>query len=192
MACHHDAHVRSGLQPEARQLCGGNAPVVGNDELSFIAGIRCAHLDHGTTGEWSPLDPRRAKDARRSDLMPTIEISAATECHAACVEPRIMYIESKAQGLIGPARIGRVTFSKSGRTLYYGGKSFQSLKGGYKGNYFELGTGDEYWISGPRRDGSDRLYGERLPVEIDDDVRVEYRTEVRGRPDLSEQHDAQL
>ena len=32
---------------------------------------------------------------------------------------RIMYVESKAEGLSGPARIGRVTFSKTGRTLYY-------------------------------------------------------------------------
>jgi hypothetical protein len=30
---------------------------------------------------------------------------------------RIMYIESKAEGLNGPARIGRVTFNRTGRTL---------------------------------------------------------------------------
>jgi hypothetical protein len=40
-----------------------------------------------------------------------------------------MYIESKADGLSGPARIGRVSFSKTGRTLYYGGKEFRSLEG---------------------------------------------------------------
>jgi hypothetical protein len=45
------------------------------------------------------------------------------------MRPRIMYIECKAGGLNGPARIGRVTFSKAGRTLYYRGQSFQSLKG---------------------------------------------------------------
>jgi len=31
---------------------------------------------------------------------------------------RIMYIESKAESLNGPARIGRVTFSKTGCTLF--------------------------------------------------------------------------
>jgi len=31
---------------------------------------------------------------------------------------RIMYIENKSSGLSGPARIGRVTFSKSGKTVY--------------------------------------------------------------------------
>jgi len=49
-----------------------------------------------------------------------------------------MYIESKAAGLVGPARIGRVTYSKTGKTLYHKGKAFQSLKGnGFKANYFD-------------------------------------------------------
>ena len=97
---------------------------------------------------------------------------------------RVMYIESKADGLSGPARVGRVSFSKSGKTLYYGGRTFQSLKGsGFKANYFDVDSGDEYWISGCKRDGSDRLHGERVPVEIDDDVRVEYWTEIRGQPE---------
>ena len=96
-----------------------------------------------------------------------------------------MYIESKAEGLNGPARIGRVTFNRTGRTLYYRGRSFQSLKGsGFKANYFDTGTGDAYWISGPRRDGLDRLYGKSaLVVEIDDDVREEYWTEIRKQPE---------
>lgn len=99
---------------------------------------------------------------------------------------RIMYIESKAEGLNGPARIGRVTFNKTGGTLYYKGQSFQSLKGsGFKANYRETETGDQYWISGPRRDGLDRLYGKSaLVVEIDDDVREEYWTAIRKKPAL--------
>jgi hypothetical protein len=97
-----------------------------------------------------------------------------------------MYIEYKGDGLRGgEARIGRVFFSKRGKTLYYGGKSFQSLKGGggFKSNYVEVESGDEYWISGCKQDGSDRLYGERVPIEIDDDVRVEYWTEIRELPE---------
>ena len=94
-----------------------------------------------------------------------------------------MYIEDKSAGLTGPARIGRIEFSKTGRTLYYGGRSFQSLKGGgYKQNYRDVETGETFWISGPRRDGADRLYGERSPVEIDEDVREEYWREIRRQP----------
>ena len=88
---------------------------------------------------------------------------------------KIMYIESKAHGLEGPALIGRVYFSKSGKTLYYKGLKFQSLKGaGFKANYFETESGDHYWISGPRKDQNDRLYGGNSGVQIDDDVREEY------------------
>jgi hypothetical protein len=71
-----------------------------------------------------------------------------------------MYIECKAGGLTGDARIGRVTFSKTGRTLYYRGQRFQSLKGaGFKSNYYNVDTGEDYWISGPKRNGGDALYG---------------------------------
>jgi len=54
---------------------------------------------------------------------------------------RIMYIECKAGGLTGVARIGRVTLSQTGRTLYYRGQRFQSLKGsGFKSNYYDVDT----------------------------------------------------
>src|SRR5437868_3094595 len=99
------------------------------------------------------------------------------------MKSRIMYIESKAGGLVGPARIGRVTFSKTGATLYYAGKSFQSLKGsGFKSNYFEVETGEPYWISGPRKDGQDSLYATNVAPEVDEDVRGEYWSEIRGLP----------
>jgi hypothetical protein len=95
-----------------------------------------------------------------------------------------MYIECKAEGLSGEARIGRVTFSKTGKTVYYRGRSFGTLAGrGFKANYADLETGDMYWISGPRKDGTDRLYGERKAVEIDEDVREEYWTRIRGLPE---------
>lgn len=93
---------------------------------------------------------------------------------------RIMYIEYKGDGLIGEARIGRVKFSKSGKSIRYGGKLFLSLQGsGYKSNYFDEVTGERYWISGCRKDGADRLYGERLPIHIDEDVKEEYWTVIR-------------
>jgi hypothetical protein len=98
-----------------------------------------------------------------------------------------MYIENKSAGLVGPARIGRVTFSRTGKTLYYRGKAFQSLNGsGFKANYYELETGDQYWISGPRKDGADGLYGPR-PTPIDEDVRLEYWTAIRKNPEKKNQ-----
>lgn len=88
---------------------------------------------------------------------------------------RIMYIEDKSSGLEGEARIGRVYFSKTGKTLYYRDRKFQSLKGnGFKSNYYDIDNGDEFWISGPRKDQNDRLYGGNDGVEIDENVREEY------------------
>jgi hypothetical protein len=95
---------------------------------------------------------------------------------------RVMWIEDKSAGIVGPARIGRVTFSKSGRSLYYGGRRFETLSGqGFKANYFDVESGDQYWISGCRKDGMDALYS--TDVEVDDDVRDEYWTQIRQRPD---------
>ena len=96
------------------------------------------------------------------------------------MKSRIMYIEDKSGGQIEPAPIGRVTFSKTGRTIYYRGRSSQSLKGlGFKANYYDVETGDHFWISGPKRDGGDPLYGGSTPIEIDDDVREEYWRDIR-------------
>ncbi len=94
-----------------------------------------------------------------------------------------MYIESKGESLNGPARIGRVTFSKTGKSLYYKGRLFCRISG-FKANYRRRDTFEEYWISGPRRDGQDRLYVSNIPVEIDEDVREEYWTDIRKRPEL--------
>ncbi len=98
------------------------------------------------------------------------------------MKSRIMYIEFKGDDLCGPARVGRVTFSNTGKTLHYRGKEFQSLKGdGYKANYFNLKTEAEHWISGCKKKGDDTLYPGI--VEIDEDVREEYWLTIRERPD---------
>lgn len=96
---------------------------------------------------------------------------------------RIVYIENKSDQLVGPARIERVTFSKTGKSLYYQGKTFRSLKGsGFKANYYDVDSGEHFWISGPKRNGADGLYGPR-PTPIDEDVREEYWTLIRRQPE---------
>ena len=94
-----------------------------------------------------------------------------------------MYIESKSSdGIVGPAKIGRVKYSKSGKSIHYNGKTFQTLSGtGFKANYFDTETGEEYWISGCRKDGRDALYG--TFAQIDEDVKNEYWTEIRNTPE---------
>jgi hypothetical protein len=91
-----------------------------------------------------------------------------------------MYIENKSgDELNGVGRIGRVSFSKTGKTIYYGKSELQSLKGyGFKSNYFDVNTGDHYWVSGPKKNGQDTLYPDY--IQIDEDVREEYWRDIRG------------
>jgi hypothetical protein len=100
------------------------------------------------------------------------------------MKSRIMYIERKAGALTGDARIGRVTFNKTGRTIFYREQIFRRIVGGgFKSNYLDEVTGEDYWISGPKRRGGDRMYGSALPVAVDEDVRVEYWRDIRSQPD---------
>jgi hypothetical protein len=89
---------------------------------------------------------------------------------------RIMYIELKTGfNDNGPARIGRVSFSRTFQTIYYRGKIFQRLHGGgVAGNWVDVHTGEEYWISGVKKSRRDRHWARGGPVEIDDDVRDDY------------------
>jgi hypothetical protein len=97
-----------------------------------------------------------------------------------------MYIEKKGGGISGPARIGLVTFSKSGKSVYYGGHRFEVLKsGGFKTNYFDAETREEVWISGCKKSGGDRLYPGT--IEIDENIREEYWTEIRRKPEAKNQ-----
>jgi len=100
------------------------------------------------------------------------------------MKSRIMYIELKqaAHNDNGPARIGRGRFSKTGRTIYYKGKAFRSLKGaGLCANYFDVATGAAYWISGPKKNGEARHWAGAGKVAIDEDVHEEYFRDLRGQ-----------
>ncbi len=93
---------------------------------------------------------------------------------------RVMYIENKNDG---EARVGWVTFSKTGRTVYYKDKVLKHLKrGGISGNHYCEETNDEYWISGVKKDMSDRhkFGGGKIFVEkriLEDYLQIIGRTE---------------
>jgi len=97
------------------------------------------------------------------------------------MQARILYLERKCCEF--EARIGRVQYSKTGRTLYYGDRSFRPHRGGYKWNHIDVQSGCRWWISGPHKDGGDGLYP--TTIEIDEDVREEYWTSIRNQPDLA-------
>lgn len=109
---------------------------------------------------------------------------------------RIMYIENKGgdavehfwgtvsfpASLTGPGRIGRVTFTKTGKGLYYQGKLLERANGS-KANYVCHETSEWFWVSGPKKRGGDALYATNIHTEIDEDVREEYWTTIRNQPE---------
>ena len=87
-----------------------------------------------------------------------------------------MYIENKNGHINGiSARIGWVTFSKSGLSVYYRGRTLKRLKGnGISGNHFDVETGEEYWVSGIKKRGSNSHWTEAVDIKIDEDAKEEY------------------
>ncbi len=90
---------------------------------------------------------------------------------------RVMYVENKDGEIDGiDARIGWVTFSKSGRSVYYRGKILKrAQRGGIRGNHFDEKTGEEYWISGIKKRGSNGHWAESSIITVDEDALEEYK-----------------
>jgi hypothetical protein len=94
---------------------------------------------------------------------------------------RIMYIENKMGGLDGKGRIGWVEMSRTARSYQYRGRRLQKTESGYKFNCIHEESGDIYWVSGPSKNGTDKLYGGI--VSVDEDARIEYWTKIRNQPE---------
>lgn len=90
--------------------------------------------------------------------------------------PEIKYVELKTGfSHNGPAWIGLLSYSKSGRTIYFNGKALQSLKGnGISANYFDIENNDEYWISGVKKNLQDRhQFGSGI-IQVERRIKEDY------------------
>ncbi len=86
----------------------------------------------------------------------------------------IRYIELKTgYNDNGPAWIGKVKESKSGKTIYFKDHAFQKNHGAFS-NYIDIETGDEYWISRVKKNGEDRHWAGSGKITIDRKVIDEY------------------
>lgn len=73
------------------------------------------------------------------------------------MKDRLIYVECKDGNDSGVAWIAVASASKTGATIYSNGKAFRSCKGsGIGANYYDIKTGDEYWISGIKKNNQDR------------------------------------
>jgi hypothetical protein len=55
------------------------------------------------------------------------------------------------------------------------GRTLTRAAEGSQGNYFDEGSGDEYWIARIKKTGSHAHFAARVAVRIDPDARYEYR-----------------
>ncbi len=84
----------------------------------------------------------------------------------------------------GPAWIARVAMSRSGRTIYFNGQALQrAAKGCGAGNHFDVETGEEYWVSGVKKRGSNRHWAGSGPILVEESA-VPALLERLGAPSL--------
>ncbi|EOD66386.1 hypothetical protein [Amycolatopsis vancoresmycina] len=96
---------------------------------------------------------------------------------------RIMYLQLKTgyDTDRGPSWIAWVRFSKTWRTAYVHGRELRRWPGLYDANFVDVDTGDEFWLSGPKRDRTDGRYSSAQPV-VDGDAAAGYAAFLRGAP----------
>lgn len=89
-----------------------------------------------------------------------------------------MYVELKTgfdEDGGGPAWVGRVRFSKTGRTIFYRGRELQrKAADDASGLHVDIATREEFWVSGVKRKRGPRPWLDRIDVVVDDDAREEF------------------
>jgi hypothetical protein len=84
----------------------------------------------------------------------------------------LYYIEKKTgSNHDGPAWIGYIKKSKTGKTIYFNNRAYQ--KYGH-GDYSDIETGEGYWISRIKRNGQDRHWAGHGKIMIDRKAVNEY------------------
>lgn len=82
----------------------------------------------------------------------------------------LIYVELKSgYNDDGPAWIGNGLFNRSWRTCYFNGRVFKKSHG-IGSNFYDLQTGDSYWISGLKKRGTNRHWAGNGKIQIDREV----------------------
>lgn len=96
---------------------------------------------------------------------------------------KLIYVELKTgYNDDGPAWIGHGMYNRTGKTLYFNGQVFSGSS--TTGNHKHVGTGNQYWVSGVKKNGKDRRYAAGK-IYIDTDAVADYK-QLRGIDKLPE------
>ena len=84
----------------------------------------------------------------------------------------------------GEAYIGYVEQSKTGRTIYFNDVGLSRVtRGGVMGNYVNVENGEEYWVSGVKKRGTNRHWAGSGKVAIERPAVAEY-LELTGQTEV--------
>ena len=99
---------------------------------------------------------------------------------------RIMYVQLKTghDTDAGPAWIAKVNFNRTWKTLRFHGRTLRRMHSGMDGygrdaNFYDMDSGEMYWVSGPKRDRTDGRYSSLQPL-VDADARADYEAFLAG------------
>ena len=94
---------------------------------------------------------------------------------------RVTFVQLKTGHDIdkGPAWISVVRFNRTWKTATWHGKTLRRWPGMFDANFFDIDTKEEYWLSGPHRDGGDTRYSSIKPI-VDPDAREAYDAFLTG------------
>jgi len=88
----------------------------------------------------------------------------------------IIYVELKSgYSDNGPAWIGKAQYSKTGKVLYFNGKALHALtrRQNFE-THADMETGEYYWVSGVKKDQTDRHWAGSGKIMVDREVVDEY------------------
>src|SRR5690606_37904434 len=99
---------------------------------------------------------KRLRSPKRNHLLAENVMGDFSNSELNNMKTELIYIEKETgANHNGLARIGKCFYSKSGQSVYFNGSVFKKCKG-FSYNYFDIESGEGYWISGVKQDGSDR------------------------------------
>jgi hypothetical protein len=98
------------------------------------------------------------------------------------MKPVIKYIEHKPSEHTDRATawIARVWPSSTGRTLYFNDMALKRCSG-FDSNHYDLVSGDNYWVTGVKKKGSNRHWGGTSPIQIEQSLVEWYEGYVKDK-----------
>ena len=95
---------------------------------------------------------------------------------------RLMFVQLKTGYDIdrGPSWIAWVDFNRSWKTARFHDRELRRFQAP-DANFCDVATDEWFWLSGPKRDGTDTRYGPQ-GTQVDHDAETAYRAFLAGEP----------